>query len=330
LHEQRAAWLLPTCLSDSASPTTDQRQSPNNTANGPAELLDGLLGHPVNKADIQYQFSGGREFDGNRDAARVPWSAGIEKRAESGALDRLGSADPSASAGDPTAGTGAMATALRISSIADAWPASDQVDPTALWSFPSEALPPLTAIELLPLADIGRFSSRNFFASSTQSGPTEVDTRISPIVSSNQQFMASNEPTQSDGMQPLDPAWVDPATGQAFEEIRERIQGKSKRFTLYALTLADLRRFFHLPRDVVAGRLGICVTLLKKIARRNGVTHWPYRRLKTLRSKIAAIEADLRIPQVVARSGHELRRQLQSLRTQLGEIQDDGNSRDPS
>eukprot|EP00166_Cyanidium_caldarium_P000676 ctg_126.g84 len=85
------------------------------------------------------------------------------------------------------------------------------------------------------------------------------------------------------------------ATDAALESIRRRIRGKSRRFILYCIKLEDLRRFFHMPRDVVAAQLGICVTLLKKISRRNGVMHWPYRRLKNLRRRLVAKQAELRL-----------------------------------
>ena len=85
------------------------------------------------------------------------------------------------------------------------------------------------------------------------------------------------------------------ATEAALESIRRRIRGKSRRFILYCIKLEDLRHFFHMPRDVVAAQLGICVTLLKKISRRNGVMHWPYRRLKNLRRRLVAKQAELRL-----------------------------------
>mmetsp|Transcript_18791 Transcript_18791/g.46164 ORF Transcript_18791/g.46164 Transcript_18791/m.46164 type:complete len:435 (+) Transcript_18791:567-1871(+) len=73
-------------------------------------------------------------------------------------------------------------------------------------------------------------------------------------------------------------------------KVKNKIYGKSKRIIFYTLTLDDLKGFFNLPRDEVARELGICVTLLKKICRRNGIKQWPYRKLKNIDARIAALE----------------------------------------
>lgn len=46
------------------------------------------------------------------------------------------------------------------------------------------------------------------------------------------------------------------------------------------IDLAELTRFFHLPITAVAKELGICVTVLKRICRENGVPRWPYRKVR--------------------------------------------------
>jgi len=52
----------------------------------------------------------------------------------------------------------------------------------------------------------------------------------------------------------------------------------------------DLCNYFHLPINQVASQLGICVTVIKKICRRNGVTRWPHRKIKSLDRMIKVLE----------------------------------------
>eukprot|EP00741_Cyanophora_paradoxa_P025678 tig00000388_g24781.t2 len=44
----------------------------------------------------------------------------------------------------------------------------------------------------------------------------------------------------------------------------------------------SISSLFHLPINEASKRLGICVTLLKKLCRRHGLSRWPYRKLKSL------------------------------------------------
>lgn len=72
-------------------------------------------------------------------------------------------------------------------------------------------------------------------------------------------------------------------------QVRKRIIGKSKRTVFYSISKQDLIDFFLLPRDEVAHELGICVTLLKKICRKNGIKQWPYRKLKNLDARLSSL-----------------------------------------
>eukprot|EP00188_Purpureofilum_apyrenoidigerum_P003883 Plantae.Rhodophyta-Purpureofilum_apyrenoidigerum.ctg41895.p1 GENE.Plantae.Rhodophyta-Purpureofilum_apyrenoidigerum.ctg41895~~Plantae.Rhodophyta-Purpureofilum_apyrenoidigerum.ctg41895.p1 ORF type:complete len:354 (+),score=45.34 Plantae.Rhodophyta-Purpureofilum_apyrenoidigerum.ctg41895:193-1254(+) len=72
------------------------------------------------------------------------------------------------------------------------------------------------------------------------------------------------------------------------KRVLTKLGGKSKRRVLHLLTADDLVPFFDVPRDVLAGRLGICVTLLKKVCRKNGIKRWPYRKLLPIEKKISA------------------------------------------
>ena len=46
-----------------------------------------------------------------------------------------------------------------------------------------------------------------------------------------------------------------------------------------SIELDDLRRYFHLPADEAADKLGICTTYFKTICRINKLKKWPYRKV---------------------------------------------------
>ncbi|KAH3766282.1 hypothetical protein Pelo_1876 [Pelomyxa schiedti] len=55
----------------------------------------------------------------------------------------------------------------------------------------------------------------------------------------------------------------------------------------------DLRNYFHLPIQVVAGELGVCTTMLKQLCRKNGIQRWPYRKIQSLNNSIHQLECKL-------------------------------------
>uniref|UniRef100_A0AAV1TP14 RWP-RK domain-containing protein n=1 Tax=Peronospora matthiolae TaxID=2874970 RepID=A0AAV1TP14_9STRA len=56
------------------------------------------------------------------------------------------------------------------------------------------------------------------------------------------------------------------------------------------LTLNELRPHFNKPMAVVAKELGVCITLMKKICRRNGLVRWPHRRIRSLVNRISSLQ----------------------------------------
>jgi len=59
------------------------------------------------------------------------------------------------------------------------------------------------------------------------------------------------------------------------------------------ITAVELSRYFHMPERAVAKELGMCLTSLKKFCRQNGITRWPYRKLKSLDRRIARVEQNM-------------------------------------
>lgn len=58
----------------------------------------------------------------------------------------------------------------------------------------------------------------------------------------------------------------------------------------HSITLEMLRPHFEEPLAQVAKSFGICVTLLKKICRKHGISRWPHRQITGLRKSIASME----------------------------------------
>lgn len=58
----------------------------------------------------------------------------------------------------------------------------------------------------------------------------------------------------------------------------------------HSITLLMLQPHFETPLAQVAKHFGICVTLLKKICRKHGISRWPHRQITGLRKSIASME----------------------------------------
>ncbi|CEG45702.1 SANT/Myb domain [Plasmopara halstedii] len=57
------------------------------------------------------------------------------------------------------------------------------------------------------------------------------------------------------------------------------------------ISIEELRTHFDRPIIDVAKDFGICITLMKKICRRNGIKRWPHRQIRSLSKSIASMEA---------------------------------------
>lgn len=57
------------------------------------------------------------------------------------------------------------------------------------------------------------------------------------------------------------------------------------------ISIEELRAHFDRPIIDVAKDFGICITLMKKICRRNGIKRWPHRQIRSLSKSIASMEA---------------------------------------
>ncbi|PIN25160.1 hypothetical protein CDL12_02103 [Handroanthus impetiginosus] len=53
------------------------------------------------------------------------------------------------------------------------------------------------------------------------------------------------------------------------------------------MKLKDFKDYFHLPMEVAAQKMNVCLTVMKKVCRKNGVLRWPHRKIKSIERKIA-------------------------------------------
>ncbi|CAN0237196.1 unnamed protein product [Phaeothamnion confervicola] len=56
------------------------------------------------------------------------------------------------------------------------------------------------------------------------------------------------------------------------------------------LCLADLEAYFHLPLVNVASKLGLSLTMLKRICRGLGLPRWPFRQIQSLEKDMSDLQ----------------------------------------
>jgi hypothetical protein len=59
-----------------------------------------------------------------------------------------------------------------------------------------------------------------------------------------------------------------------------------------SISLEELSDYFHMPEKVVAQKMGMCLTSLKKVCRGHGITRWPFRKLKSIERTMQKVNAD--------------------------------------
>jgi hypothetical protein len=84
------------------------------------------------------------------------------------------------------------------------------------------------------------------------------------------------------------------------------------------LTLNELRPHFNKPMAIVAKELGVCITLMKKICRRNGLVRWPHRRIRSLVNRITSLQVIAGNAQGAERK--RFQQQIYSLREELSAV----------
>jgi len=77
------------------------------------------------------------------------------------------------------------------------------------------------------------------------------------------------------------------SAGDSTRKIVEGSASKNK-----TLNYEDMEKYFHLPINLAAKELGICMTVLKKHCRRFGIARWPHRRLKSLDNMVERLETE--------------------------------------
>ncbi|OQS01885.1 hypothetical protein THRCLA_05673 [Thraustotheca clavata] len=85
------------------------------------------------------------------------------------------------------------------------------------------------------------------------------------------------------------------------------------------ITLNELRPHFNKPMAAVAQEMGVCITLMKKICRKNGLTRWPHRRIRSLVNRITSLQA---VAESIVDKPEKMRfhQHIASLRRELSDV----------
>ena len=92
---------------------------------------------------------------------------------------------------------------------------------------------------------------------------------------------------------------------------------------MHTISIEDLRPYFNTPIMEVAEELNICITLMKKICRRNGIDRWPHRRIRSLMNRIDSVE--IMIKERTSCVDSRLEINLVELQTELSELIENPN-----
>ncbi|KAG6626975.1 uncharacterized protein LOC122297828 [Carya illinoinensis] len=93
-------------------------------------------------------------------------------------------------------------------------------------------------------------------------------------------------PTNSGGARPMNEP-------KATSWTHDKLSLAAQRERAGKLTLKEVGRYFNLPIEEAAKRLKLCPTVLKKICRRDGMSRWPHREVKSLQKQISSLRASL-------------------------------------
>ncbi|ETV87652.1 hypothetical protein H257_01151 [Aphanomyces astaci] len=89
------------------------------------------------------------------------------------------------------------------------------------------------------------------------------------------------------------------------------------------ISIEELREHFDQPIVEVARFFGICITLMKKVCRRNGIKRWPHRQIRSLTKSISSMEAAMMTTTGAEREKYE--GQIQTLKMKRDAVIADPN-----
>ena len=93
-----------------------------------------------------------------------------------------------------------------------------------------------------------------------------------------------------------------------------------------SVKMEDLRKYFHLPIVEVARQLGTCTTALKKICRKNNISKWPYRQIRSITKSIQSLEMASLNDTLSEELRIQYRQQIVTLQNAIDDLIKDPNS----
>ncbi|RHY35433.1 hypothetical protein DYB32_000090 [Aphanomyces invadans] len=107
---------------------------------------------------------------------------------------------------------------------------------------------------------------------------------------------------------------------------RRNVTNAANRMKYHAtkfISIEELREHFDQPIVEVARYFGICITLMKKVCRRNGIKRWPHRQIRSLTKSISSMEAAMMTATGAEREKYE--GQIQTLKMKRDAVIADPN-----
>ena len=91
-------------------------------------------------------------------------------------------------------------------------------------------------------------------------------------------------------------------------------------------SIDKVRKYFHLPMIEASNKLGLCLSMFKKLCRMNGIARWPYRQIRSITKSIRSIEMFTAGPSLSAEESETLKQHLLRMQQALEQIIKDPNT----
>ncbi|XP_065849934.1 uncharacterized protein [Euphorbia lathyris] len=92
------------------------------------------------------------------------------------------------------------------------------------------------------------------------------------------------------------------------------------------MNLRDLKDYFDIPINQASRQLNLCPTVVKKICRRNGMSRWPYRKIKCNQRKISEFTAILNANESTAAERTIAAKNIRKLEAEISKFYAAGNN----
>jgi hypothetical protein len=136
----------------------------------------------------------------------------------------------------------------------------------------------------------------------------------------------SQQAAEQDAAKTLASAGSKPLLKKPLLSSERLVRSESSQPLSKSVKMEDLRKYFHLPIVEVARQLGTCTTALKKICRKNKISKWPYRQIRSITKSIQSLEMASLNDTLNEELRIQYRQQIVTLQNAIDELIKDPNS----